>query len=65
MAGRVNIDEIHINENHTIGLTVSRRFDIEDLDAAVEKEHVKALKTRIMEAAVGHQWEAFARHFVA
>ena len=65
MGGRVQIDEIHINENHTIGLTVSRRPDIEDLDETVEKEHLRAIKARVLEDAKGHQWEAFARSIIA
>ncbi len=65
MGTRVHIDEIHINENRTIGLTVSKKPDQNDLEPDVEKERVKSLKTSVMEAAVGHQWEAVARHFVA
>ena len=63
--GRVNLDEIHINANHTIGLTVSRRPDINDLDEQTEKEHVDALKARLLQVVTGFQWEAVGRHFIA
>ena len=63
--GRVNLDEVHVNANHTIGLTVSRRPEIEDLDEQVEREHVDALKTRLLQMVTGFQWEAVGRQFIA
>ena len=63
--GRVNLDEVHVNANHTIGLTVSRRPEIEDLDEQVEREHVEALKTRLLQMVTGFQWEAVGRHLIA
>ncbi|MBQ9065638.1 MAG: endopeptidase La [Blautia sp.] len=63
--GRVNLDEVHVNSNHTIGLTVSRRPEIEDLDDEVEKEHVDALKSRLLQMVTGYQWEAVGRHLIA
>ena len=63
--GRVNLDEVHVNANHTIGLTVSRRPETEDLDPKVEREHVDALKARLLQMVTGFQWEAVGRHFIA
>ena len=63
--GRVNLDEVHVNANHTIGLTVSRRPETEDLDPQVEREHVDALKARMLQMVTGFQWEAVGRHFIA
>ncbi len=63
--GRVNLDEIHLNTNHTIELTVTRRSDIDDLSHEEEKEHVDQLKSALLQYVTGFQWEGIARHYIA
>ncbi|MDO4651056.1 MAG: AAA family ATPase, partial [Eubacteriales bacterium] len=62
---RVNIDEIHINTNHTIELNITKRPDLEDLDADTEREHLNQLKAGILRTIEGHQWTEMAKHFIA
>ncbi len=62
---RVNIDEIHINANHTIELNITKRPDIEDLDADTEREHLNQMKAGILKTIEGHQWTEMAKHFIA
>ena len=47
--GRVNIDMVGVNPDHTIELTVSRCLEIDDLDPETEREHLEKLKTHIRE----------------
>ena len=54
--GRVNLDMIGINPDHTIELTVSRRPDTEDLDEAVAKRHFEKLKDNLKENWQGFEW---------
>ncbi len=63
-AGRVNIDEMIINTNHTIELTVSRRSDIADLDPEEEKQHFDKIKIALTEFAKNFQWGQMAGLYI-
>jgi ATP-dependent Lon protease len=54
--GRVHLDTIGINPDHTIELTISRCEEIEDLDENVEKEHFERLKADLKESWQGFEW---------
>ena len=54
--GRVDLDMIGINPDHTIELTVSRRPDNEDLDENVAKRHFEKLKENLKENWQGFEW---------
>ena len=53
---RVDIEHVEINYDHTIGLSISRREDIDDLSAAVEAEKLKNLKQEMRDFAAGFEW---------
>ena len=54
--GRVNLDMIGINPDHSIELTVSRCREIEDLEDGVEQEHFEKLKANLRESWQGFEW---------
>jgi len=54
--GRVNLDIIGMNPDHTIDLTVSRCEEIEDLEEGVEQEHFERLKANLRENWQGFEW---------
>ena len=54
--GRVNLDIIGMNPDHTIDLTVSRCEEIEDLEEGVEQEHFERLKANLKENWQGFEW---------
>ena len=54
--GRVNLDIIGINPDHTIELTVSRCQEIEDLEDGYEQEHFERLKANLRENWQGFEW---------
>ena len=54
--GRVHLDTIGINPDHTIELTISRCEEIEDLDEGVEKAHFERLKEDLKESWQGFEW---------
>ena len=64
-AGRVNLNEIHINPDHTLELTVTRRAETEDLSPEMERESLSRLKAEVLSALSGTQWEQFGRHYIA
>ena len=53
--GRVNLDIVGINPDHTIELTVSRCEEIEDLEDGVAEAHFERLKNDLKES-----WEGFS-----
>jgi len=61
---RVNVEEVWINKDHTIELSISRRNDIDDLDRAVEAEKVKALVEEMRKFSAGFQWKEVAEFFI-
>ena len=54
--GRVNLDIVGMNPDHTIELTVSRCEEIEDLDEGVEQAHFEQLKADLKESWQGFEW---------
>ena len=54
--GRVHLDTIGINPDHTIELTISRCEEIEDLDESVERKHFERLKEDLKENWQGFEW---------
>ena len=61
---RVNVEDVRIYPDHTIKLMTSRRRDIEDLDAAVEQEKLKALIKEMRAYASGFEWSETAEYFI-
>ena len=53
---RVNIDDIWINPDHSIKLSVSRRSDIQDLEPEVEEEKLKNILQEMRDFAEGFEW---------
>ena len=61
---RVNLLDIWIESDHTIQLTVSRRNDIDDLDAEVEAEKTKNIKQEMRDFAAGFEWADSADYYM-
>lgn len=53
---RVNLDLVEIRPDHTIGLTLSRREDIQDLDETDSYQKLLNMKKEIMEFSEKFQW---------
>ena len=53
---RVDIENIEIKPDHTISLSISRRTDIEDLPADVEKRKTEELVEEMRKFASGFEW---------
>ncbi len=54
--GRVNLDIIGINPDHTIDLTVSRRPDTDEIDESNAMQHFEKLKENLKESWQGFEW---------
>ena len=54
--GRVNLDIVGINPDHTIDLTVSRCEEIEDLEDGVAEAHFERLRNDLKESWEGFEW---------
>ncbi len=57
---RVNVETLSIDPDRTIQLTISRRSEQEDLDAAAEAEKLKALVEEMRKFSSGFPWAAAA-----
>ena len=57
---RVNVETLSIDPDRTIQLTISRRSEQEDLDAAAEAEKLKALVEEMRKFASGFPWASAA-----
>ena len=53
---RVNLENVWINPDHTIQLTVSHRKEIEDLDEETEAEKLKNILQEMHDFAKGFEW---------
>ena len=62
---RVNIEEIAMLRDGSFSMTVSRRADIDDLDAADARRRLIEVKDRILSFAKGKQWEGMLRNYAA
>ncbi len=61
---RVNLENISINPDHTIQLTISRRSEKDDLDASVEAEKLKNLLQEMRDFSSGFQWADSAEYYI-
>ncbi len=61
---RVNIENVEINPDHTISLSLSRRAEIEDLDQAVAAEKLKNLLQEMRHFSAGFQWADSASYYI-
>ena len=61
---RVNIENVIVNPDHTIQLTMSRRPETDDLDEYVEAGKLKALKDEMRKFSSGAGWEGAGGSFV-
>ena len=64
MQYRVNLEDVSINPDHTIRLSLSRRPEIDDLDRAAEQEKRKGLVKEMRRFASGFQWAETADYFI-
>ena len=60
---RVNVENVTVNPDHTIQLTMSRRPEIEDLDKSVEAGKLRALKEELKKFSSGANWGGNAEYF--
>ena len=63
--GRVNIEEITIQPDHSINLKLSRRPDIDDLDPADAARRLTAVKEAVLSFGEGQPWLPALRVFAA
>ena len=61
---RVNVENVSVNPDHTIGLTMSRRPETEDLEPAVEARKLKSMKEEMRKFSSGFSWGDSARYIV-
>lgn len=61
---RVNIENVTVNLDHTIQLTMSRRPETDDLDKSVEAGKLKALKEEMKKFSAGAGWGGNDEYFV-
>jgi len=61
---RVNLEDIAVGSDYTIGLSVSRREDIDDLDPVVAAEKLKNLVGEMRRFSDGFQWRQTASYFI-
>ena len=61
---RVNIENVTVNPDYTIHLTMSRRPDTEDLDKAIEAGKLRALKEELKKFSSGASWGGNESYFI-
>ena len=61
---RVNIENIEISPDRTIQLSISRRNDIEDMSAAVEKEKLDDLLDEMRKFSAGFDWGEAVEYWI-
>ena len=64
LAQRVNLDEIYVYPDKSIELTISRRADVEDLDAEDAALRVAAVKEALLSFSRNFEWGEMMRRFV-
>ena len=62
---RVNIDDLAVYRDHTIDLSVSRRRDIEDLDAEEGARKLRGVKAALYDFSQNFRWGEAARSSIA
>ncbi len=63
-AGRSKVDEVSITAGLSIELSITRRYDIEDLDPQEEKEHLTQMKNALLIFSEGFQWGPMMRPYI-
>ena len=61
---RVNVESVSVGADHSIRLTMSRRPETEDLDAAVEAEKLKNLKAEMRRFSTGFNFGETAQYMI-
>ena len=61
---RVNVEEVWIESDGTIRLTISRRPGTDDISAEEENEKLKNLLQEMRKFSSGFQWEDTAKYFI-
>ena len=61
---RADIQEVWINEDHSIGTKITERPDIGDISSAEQKEHLEKMKEAILEFLSGQEWGNAVRDFM-
>ena len=62
---RYNLDEVTVYSDHNVELNVSKRPDIDDMDAVEEKKRLDNIKKALVDYTKGFQWAAMARTYIA
>ena len=61
---RVNVEDVIVNPDHTIQLTMIRRPETEDLDERVEAGKLAGLKEEMRKYSAGFEWADSAGYFI-
>ena len=61
---RINLENVFINPDHTIKLSISRRNEIEDLDEGEKREKLKDLIAEMKKYASGFDWGKAADAYI-
>ena len=63
LSDRVNLDDIYIDPDHTISVTVSKRYDVEDLDEDNVRLRLDAVRAAIVRFSQEFQWGSMLRSY--
>ena len=61
---RVNLEDVSVNADRTIRLSLSRRAEVDDLDHSTEQEKLKGLLREMRKFSSGFQWADTAEYFI-
>ena len=61
---RVNIDQVHVREDHTIEAKYSNRPDVGDMSAAEQKEHLEKVKEALLAYTSEHSWGEMVKTYM-
>ena len=61
---RVNVENVNVNPDYTIELTMSRRPETEDLDAALEAGKLRSIKEEMKKFSEGIDWNGSSEYFI-
>ena len=65
LQNRVNIEEVAVLRDRSVSMTVSRRPEIDDMDAEEADRRLVEVKDRVLEMSRGKQWEGVVRNLAA
>ncbi len=60
---RVNVENVSVNPDRTIQLTMSRRAEADDLPSGMEAEKLRSLKQEMKKFASGYEWGSSVQYF--